>query len=54
MKWLILALFIAAFMSSMFWFESGERNYTPTHKTALAIAALGGWALVLVLGTVML
>ena len=54
MKWLVISFFAVAFFSSLLWFDSGERKYTPSQKTALAVIALAGWALVLVLGTVTL
>jgi hypothetical protein len=52
MKWLVFAIFLAAGFSSVLWFESDERKFTPLQQTALGVIALTGWTLVVVLGTV--
>lgn len=52
MKWLVLAIFLAAGLSSVLWFESDERKFTSLQQTTLGVVALTGWTLVLVLGTV--
>jgi hypothetical protein len=54
MKWLVLAFFAAAFLCSLHWLDSGERNYSSSTQIALAASALAGWAVVCVLGIAML
>jgi hypothetical protein len=50
MKWLIVAIFGAACVSSVLWYEATERNLSGVQRAAVAVAALASWALVLVLG----
>jgi hypothetical protein len=52
MKALILALFAAAIVSSIIWHEAAERNLTRTQKAAFGVAALVGWILVLIVGSI--
>ena len=54
MKLLIIAIFAVAFLSSLLWFDSGERNYTAPQRALLAVMALTGWSLVLLLGVAQL
>ena len=50
MKWLVLAFFAAAFVSSLLWLDSNERRFTPSQQAILAAVAMTGWAFVLLLG----
>ena len=54
MKWLVVTVFAGAFLSSLLWFESAERKFTPSQQTLVGAAALGGWAIVIVLSIAML
>jgi hypothetical protein len=48
----ILALFAAAVISSIIWYEAAERNLTSTQKAAFGVTALLAWILVLVVGNI--
>jgi hypothetical protein len=50
MKWLVLAFFAVAFVSSLLWIDSSERRFTPSQQTIVAAVAMTGWAIVLFLG----
>jgi hypothetical protein len=50
MKWLIVVIFGIACVSSVVWYEATERNLSSLQRAAIGVAALAGWALVLVLG----
>jgi hypothetical protein len=52
MKVLILVLFVAAILSSVLWYEAGERNFTPAQKAAFGVTAFVAWILVLVVGSI--
>ena len=54
MKWLIVALFIIGMIASVLWYEATERRLTHGQRTALGIAAMAAWALVVVLSNTML
>jgi hypothetical protein len=52
MKLLILALFAAAVVSSIVWYEAAERNLSGAQKAAYGVTALVSWILVLVVGNI--
>ena len=52
MRFVILAVFAAACVSSFLWFEAGERHFNRLQATTLGLTALTAWALVLVLVTI--
>jgi len=54
MKWLVLAVFLPAFVSSLMYLDAAERKLTRSQRTTVGIAALAGWALVLLLGSTIL
>jgi hypothetical protein len=52
MKLVILALFAAAIVSSVIWYEAAERNLSSAQKAAFGVTALVAWILVLVVGNI--
>ncbi len=50
MKWLMVLIFGAACVSSVIWYEATERKLSNLQRTAIAVAALASWAVVLLLG----
>jgi hypothetical protein len=54
MKWLVLAAFAPAFVTSLMYLSAGERKLPRSQQMTLGIAALAGWALVLLLGSTIL
>jgi hypothetical protein len=52
MKFVILACFAAAIVSSVIWYEAAERNLSNAQKAAFGVTALVAWILVLVVGNI--
>ena len=50
MKWLVLAFFAIAFVSSLLWIDSKGRRVETSRLVFLAATAMTGWAVVLLLG----
>jgi hypothetical protein len=50
MKWVVLAFFAVAFVSSLLWIDSTERKFNPSQQTIVAAIALTAWGIVLFLG----
>lgn len=49
MRFLIVAVFATACVTSFLWFEAAERHFNRMQATTLGLTALTAWALVLVL-----
>ena len=50
MRWLVFAIFAVTFVSSLLWIDAKERKFTAPQQTLLAAATMIGWAIVLLLG----
>jgi hypothetical protein len=53
MKWLGFLIFCAAFVASLTWIDSDELKLTRAQQSAVGVAALAAWTLMVALGAVM-